>query len=356
MAKQTFLMNAHKLGARYQVVDWLFSRKLDGVRGFWDGGVTRGILKSLVPWANTAKDARYKVAPRATGLWTKYGHVIHAPDWWLDLLPPFPLDGECFAGHGRWQYCASVVKQLIPDERWRDITYQVFAAPNLDIVLAPRVIDEINFRKHIPSGCIAWCKGIRDSVDLGCPRNADFEKQFAWLEERVGENKVVQLVAHTRVETMFQADDLFDEALAAGAEGGVFVNPRGMYVTQRSHNMLKLKPFLDDEGTITGFVTGDIGKGGKYRGMIGALVVEWKGKSFQLSGLTDDEREIASRIADFTNQDAAAWAYDHPDMPCPNWIAGKMFNRGDRITFRYRELSDTGIPKEARFLRPDIGA
>jgi len=29
-----------------------------------------------------------------------------------------------------------------------------------------------------------------------------------------------------------------------------------------------------------------------------------------------------------------------------------MFKRGQQVTFKYRELSDDGIPKEARYWRP----
>jgi hypothetical protein len=35
----------------------------------------------------------------------------------------------------------------------------------------------------------------------------------------------------------------------------------------------------------------------------------------------------------------------------PSGFQGKQFKVGDTIEFRYRELSDDLIPKEARFLR-----
>ena len=61
-----------------KVIGWFLSEKLDGMRAFWDGGVTRG--KYGPPWNNQNI--------KATGLWSRYAKVIHAPDWFLDLLLP----------------------------------------------------------------------------------------------------------------------------------------------------------------------------------------------------------------------------------------------------------------------------
>lgn len=110
---------------------WLWSEKLDGQRCFWDGGRSRGLPKKEVPWANNQKDERYKVAPVATGLWSRYGNVIHAPDWFLDELPQdVILDGELWKARKCFQETRSIISQLKPDERWRDVTYRVFDRPS----------------------------------------------------------------------------------------------------------------------------------------------------------------------------------------------------------------------------------
>jgi hypothetical protein len=44
-------------------------------------------------------------------------------------------------------------------------------------------------------------------------------------------------------------------------------------------------------------------------------------------------------------------AYENPGQDMPGHFEGKHFKIGDTIEFRYRELSDDGIPKEARFVR-----
>ena len=35
----------------------------------------------------------------------------------------------------------------------------------------------------------------------------------------------------------------------------------------------------------------------------------------------------------------------------PAFFQGKSFKRGQTVTFKYRELTDDGIPKEARYWR-----
>ena len=64
MPKNEFLMLAHKYDVNKHHVDgWFISEKLDGMRCMWDGGVTCGLEKTEVPWANCTKDARYVTIP-----------------------------------------------------------------------------------------------------------------------------------------------------------------------------------------------------------------------------------------------------------------------------------------------------
>jgi DNA ligase-1 len=55
---------------------WWLSEKLDGVRAYWDG-------KQFI---------------------SRLGNAYLAPDWFIEGLPEFPLDGELFAGRGRFQH------------------------------------------------------------------------------------------------------------------------------------------------------------------------------------------------------------------------------------------------------------
>jgi hypothetical protein len=64
----------------------------------------------------------------------------------------------------------------------------------------------------------------------------------------------------------------------------------------------------------------------------------------QLAGLTDTEREFADQLA-------AQWATNNPGVDAPYWVQGRHFKVGQTVTFKYRELTDDGIPKEARYWR-----
>ena len=44
-------------------------------------------------------------------------------------------------------------------------------------------------------------------------------------------------------------------------------------------------------------------------------------------------------------------AAEKPGQDMPSFFQGKCFKVGQTVTFKYRELSDDGIPKEARYWR-----
>jgi hypothetical protein len=74
------------------------------------------------------------------------------------------------------------------------------------------------------------------------------------------------------------------------------------------------------------------------------MILDYKGKRLELSGFTDEERRFAT-------EEMTKFAYLCPGEEMASHFQGKHFQVGDTIEFRYRELSDDGIPKEARFLR-----
>jgi hypothetical protein len=106
---------------------------------------------------------------------------------------------------------------------------------------------------------------------------------------------------------------------------------------------------LDNGHATIGYVAGKEGKQGNVRGKIGALRVRSlklkKNVEFEIgSGLTMEEREFATPAA-------VGYATEHPGEPMPDKTSGKHIKLGATITFKYRELSDDGIPKEGRFWR-----
>jgi DNA ligase-1 len=90
------------------------------------------------------------------------------------------------------------------------------------------------------------------------------------------------------------------------------------YETGRSSALLKVTPWLDAEASVVAHLPGK----GKYAGMLGALRMEMPdGRRFSLgSGLTDALRRNPPPV-------------------------------GTLVTYRYRELTQNGMPRFPRYLR-----
>lgn len=78
------------------------SEKYDGVRGYWDG----------------------------KQLWTRGGEPVHPPAWFVAGWPAVPMDGELWAGRGRFSEAVSTVRTRQPDDAaWRTLRFMVFDLP-----------------------------------------------------------------------------------------------------------------------------------------------------------------------------------------------------------------------------------
>ena len=106
--------------------------------------------------------------------------------------------------------------------------------------------------------------------------------------------------------------------LAQGGEGLVLHRADAPYQTGRSNVLVKLKPQLDTEALVLGHLPGK----GKYAGQTGALWVRTpEGREFAIgSGLSDAQRRAPPPL-------------------------------GSVITYRYRDLTSTGLPRFATFMR-----
>ena len=84
---------------------WWMSEKLDGVRAHWDG-------KQLS---------------------TRTGRPINAPQWLIDALPPFAVQGELWAGRGTFQAVSGTVRRHDPGLAldWIGVKYMIFDAPSM---------------------------------------------------------------------------------------------------------------------------------------------------------------------------------------------------------------------------------
>jgi len=109
-----------------------------------------------------------------------------------------------------------------------------------------------------------------------------------------------------------------NEVVKAGGEGLMLHRVDAFYQTGRSDTLLKMKPWEDAEAVVVGHVPGK----GKNSGMLGALRVRTTdGREFSLgTGFTDAQRREPPPI-------------------------------GVTVTYRYHDLTNTGMPRFASFLR-----
>ncbi len=147
-----------------------------------------------------------------------------------------------------------------------------------------------------------------------------FRERVAALREIVARVGVpwLQVVDQFEVGSRKELDQRLDRVVRAGGEGLMLHRADALYLTGRSDDLLKMKPLHDAEATVIGHVPGK----GKYRGMTGALRVRMEnGIEFHLgSGLNDALRRNPPSI-------------------------------GTIITFRYRELTERGVPRFASYFR-----
>lgn len=344
MSKREFVQLAHTFDPeKHRVGGWYASEKLDGMRAYWDGGWTRGCLTSQVPFANTVKDYRRISPPHSTGLWSRYAKPIAAPDWWLDSLPDFPLDGELYLGPGRFQELMSIAKRFVEvnEELWKGVEYRVFDIPSDHCFLMDGTINNPQWT--------ATFDGLRDvgpvrqygpmSLHKIC-RMRELKKITLGTGPATWEPQVRLPVQTDAASEYFER--FLDYIMERGGEGLMLRKPESIWTPTRTWNLLKLKPWNDSEALVTGYTWGK----GKLEGLMGAMIVEWHkghGEKFELSGFTDKERELVlidkeqgSRIPGSVV--SSSWMSEH-------------FPRGSTVTFRYRELTRDGIPKEARYWR-----
>lgn len=362
--RREFLELAHVFEPKKHLVSgWLVSCKLDGHRAFWDGGITRGMNPEDVPWANTAKDARYIERPLSTGLWSRGGKTIQAPDWWLNTLPEFVfLDGELWAGNGQFQYTSSTVKQLYPvDADWKNIIYMVFDSPSPWAFSRIGRINTPNFSKNISIECWEFIK--EKFHNLVYPMSQSYDNAMSLVAIKSSTDKAIwnmlkqEKLPAARKDAQVRIDDLLAKVEAKGGEGLILRHPTAPWEPKRTSNLLKVKSRKDAEAEVIGYIWGrKTDRGSKLLGLMGAMVLKMpNGIQFELSGFTDAERKM--EMLPHLTQMATSYldsieGHNKPGERVSAYWWNPKFPIGSTITYKYRELSNDGIPKEAQYSRP----
>jgi len=95
----------------------------------------------------------------------------------------------------------------------------------------------------------------------------------------------------TIVNSMEEAQELYQQKLAEGEEGLVLKDPKGPWEDKRVKHQVKMKAELEADLVVVGYTEGT----GKYAGKIGSLLVETEDGEVKTSvgtGLTDEERSM----------------------------------------------------------------
>lgn len=228
-ADEPALMLATRWQETLDPTGWWMSEKYDGVRGYWDG----------------------------TRMFTRRGEPIAIPEALRRELPDFSLDGELWAGRGRFQQTVATVRDAVPGPGWSDIRYLVF-----DVPAAPG------------------------------PFEARMAVLQTWLDAHPARH--VTVVAQIRCTSQAHLAAFLAEVEGRGGEGVMLRAAGSPYVAGRSEYLRKYKSFDDAEAVVRGYRPGK----GKYAGMVGALEVELPdGTRFAVgSGLSDQDRRTPPPI------------------------------------------------------------
>ena len=220
---------------------------------------------------------------------TRGGERVNAPAWFTAGWPTTPMDGELWAGRGQFAKGTSTVRRQVPDDgAWRAIRFMVFDLP----------AHGGTFMERIPA--------LNAAVA---------QIQQPW----------VAAVVQTRATTHAALQTQMRRIVQVGGEGLVLHRGASLYTAARNDDLLKVKPHEDAEARVVGHQPGQ----GKYTGMLGALRVESvasgnaaaPGVRFKIgSGLSDVQRRNPPPV-------------------------------GSVVTYRYRGLTDAGVPRFATFVR-----
>ncbi|MES2280160.1 MAG: DNA ligase [Pseudomonadota bacterium] len=220
-------------------------------------------------------------------LLTRGGERVMAPAWFTAGWPKTPMDGELWAGRGQFSKAVSTVRQQVQD----DAAWRGMRFMVFDLPAQPGP-----FTERIPA-----LNGLVSQIDKPWV--------VAVVQYRVADHAALQAQLKKTVKL--------------GGEGLMLHRGDSLYKGLRNDDLLKVKTHQDAEARVVGHVAGK----GKNAGRLGALLVE----------LPADGGKPAQRFKLGTGFSDAQRRNPPPV--------------GALVTYRYRGLNDSGIPRFASFMR-----
>ncbi|MBW2942829.1 DNA ligase [Zhongshania aquimaris] len=213
---------------------------------------------------------------------SRQGNIYQAPNWFIADFPSAAIDGELWMGRGKFDALSGAVRKQNPVEsEWKTIRFMAFDLPRTE---------------------------------------GSFDYRLTLLKQIISNTSspYLHLVIQRKFSDELTLMNYLDEVIEAGGEGLMLHLASAPYHSNRSDDLLKLKRHQDAEATVVEHLLGK----GKYKGMLGAILVETKeGLRFKIgSGFSDAERETPPPI-------------------------------GSVITYKYYGVSSNGTPRFASFLR-----
>ncbi len=223
-------------------------------------------------------------------LLTRGGETVNAPAWFTAGWPTVALDGELWAGRGQFSKAVSTARQ----------------------------------QNTNPASEAEW-RGMRFMVFDLPAHGGPFTDRIAPLQKmvaRIGQ-PWVQAVVQTRVTDHAALQSMLKKTVKLGGEGLMLHRGDAVYKGVRSDDLLKVKTHEDAEARVIGHVAGR----GKYAGQLGALLVELPASD----GQPAQRFKLGTGFSDAQRQNPPAI--------------------GAMVTYRFRGLNDSGIPRFASFMR-----
>ncbi len=278
-------------------------------------------------------------------MWSRNGNAYTLPDFITEQLVSIGVDmhGEIWFGRDTFDICSGMARRDDnDDEAWKTMTFMVFDSPDVE---GKNQIGKLPFEDRIRKFQKAWSAA-------GKPKNVKGVKFRKFHPEKT-----------TVAEELAKVEE-------AGGEGLVLRKPGSKYAIKRSQDMLKVKSWHFDEAVVIGYKEGS----GKYKGMVGALRV--KNEQFgefpvgtglndwQRGGTIDGSMDDAERKEERSQQNHSN-NETYKKLVAKTKKTGKerrdalrelnglftvMPVIGDTITYRYKEVTKSGVPKFPSFV------